>query len=53
VCTPEVPSLHLTREKLAFLKTMELDTRVSVVLNRSPNSLCLPHSRCRTFWACR
>jgi len=34
VCTPEVPSLHLTREKLAFLKTMELDTRVSVVLNR-------------------
>jgi len=34
VCTPEVPSLHLTREKLAFLKTMDLDTRVSVVLNR-------------------
>lgn len=34
VCTPEVPSLHLTREKLAFLKTLDLDTRVSVVLNR-------------------
>jgi pilus assembly protein CpaE len=34
VCTPEVPSLHLTREKLAFLRSLELDSRVSVVLNR-------------------
>jgi pilus assembly protein CpaE len=34
VCTPEVPSLHLTREKLAFLKTLDLADRVSVVLNR-------------------
>lgn len=34
VCTPEVPSLHLTREKLAFLRGLDLDTRVSVVLNR-------------------
>jgi len=43
VCTPEVPSLHLTREKLAFLKTMELDTRVAVVLNRvSKQSLLTP-----------
>jgi Flp pilus assembly CpaE family ATPase len=38
-----VPSLHLTREKLAFLKTMELDTRVAVVLNRvSKQSLLTP-----------
>jgi Flp pilus assembly CpaE family ATPase len=43
VCTPEVPSLHLTREKLAFLKTLDLDTRVSVVLNRvSKQSLLTP-----------
>src|ERR1700730_6057740 len=43
VCTPEMPSLHLTREKLAFLKTLELDTRVSVVLNRvSKQSLLTP-----------
>lgn len=34
VCTPEIPSLHLAREKLHFLKTLDLDTRVSVVLNR-------------------
>jgi pilus assembly protein CpaE len=43
VCTPEVPSLHLTREKLAFLKTLDLDSRVSVVLNRvSKQSLLTP-----------
>lgn len=34
VCTPEVPSLHLAREKLHFLRTFELQSRVSVVLNR-------------------
>jgi len=34
VCTPEIPSLHLAREKLNFLRTQDLDTRVSVVLNR-------------------
>jgi pilus assembly protein CpaE len=34
VCTPEIPSLHLAREKLHFLKTLDLDSRVSVVLNR-------------------
>jgi pilus assembly protein CpaE len=34
VCTPEIPSLHLAREKMAFLRTLDLDTRVSVVLNR-------------------
>jgi len=43
VCTPEVPSLHLTREKLAFLKSVDLDSRVSVVLNRvSKKSLLTP-----------
>jgi Flp pilus assembly CpaE family ATPase len=43
VCTPEVPSLHLTREKLAFLKTLDLDSRVSIVLNRvSKQSLLTP-----------
>lgn len=34
VCTPEIPSLHLTREKMHFLRNFDLDTRVSVVLNR-------------------
>ena len=34
VCTPEIPSLHLAREKLTFLRQVELDTRVAVVLNR-------------------
>ena len=34
VCTPEIPSLHLAREKMTYLKHFELDGRVSVVLNR-------------------
>lgn len=35
VCTPEIPSLHLAREKLQFLQQMDLGDRVSVLLNRS------------------
>ncbi len=34
VCTPEIPSLHLAREKHAFLKSLDLEDRVSVLLNR-------------------
>ncbi|HVO97518.1 MAG TPA: AAA family ATPase [Bryobacteraceae bacterium] len=34
VVTPEIPSLHLAREKLAFLRGFDLESRVSVVLNR-------------------
>lgn len=34
VCTQEVASLHLAREKIAFLRNFDLDTRVSIVLNR-------------------
>ncbi len=34
VCTPEIPSLHLAREKYAYLKSMDLEDRVSVLLNR-------------------
>ncbi len=34
VCTPEIPSLHLAREKMGFLKTVGLHQRVSVLLNR-------------------
>jgi pilus assembly protein CpaE len=35
VCTPEIPSLHLAREKLLYLKNFDLDARASVVLNRT------------------
>jgi pilus assembly protein CpaE len=34
VCTQEIPSLHLAREKMAFLRQMDLDSRVTVLLNR-------------------
>jgi len=35
VCTTELPSLHLCREKLAFLRSQDLSSRVSILLNRS------------------
>jgi pilus assembly protein CpaE len=34
VCTAELPSLHLAREKLAFLRSIELEDRVDIVMNR-------------------
>jgi pilus assembly protein CpaE len=37
VCTPEIPSLHLAREKYSFLKSLDLEDRVSVLLNRVSN----------------
>jgi pilus assembly protein CpaE len=35
VSTAELPSLHLAREKLAFLRSQDLDGRVRIILNRS------------------
>lgn len=34
VCTPEIPSLHLAREKYLYLKHLDLQDRVCVLLNR-------------------
>lgn len=34
VCTGEIPSLHLAREKMAFLKEQGLSARIAVILNR-------------------
>jgi pilus assembly protein CpaE len=34
VCTPEIPSLHLAREKMQYLRTLDLEGRISLVLNR-------------------
>lgn len=35
VCTPEISSLHLAREKYMYLKTLDLAGRVGVLLNRA------------------
>jgi pilus assembly protein CpaE len=35
VCTPELTSLHLAREKYNYLKTLDLGERVTVLLNRA------------------
>lgn len=34
VCTPEIPSLHLAREKYLYLRQLDLADRVSVLLTR-------------------
>jgi len=34
VCTPEIPSLHLAREKMSYLRSLDLADRISIVLNR-------------------
>jgi len=36
VCTSEIPSLHLAREKYLYLKQLDLGDRVAVLLNRCP-----------------
>jgi pilus assembly protein CpaE len=35
VCTPELPSLHLAREKLNYLRSQDLTGKVSILLNRA------------------
>jgi len=42
VCTPEVPSLHLAREKLTFLRSLELESRVRILLNREQRRSLIP-----------
>ena len=44
VCTPEIPSLHVAREKYLYLKQLDLSDRVSVLLNRcQKRPLITPH----------
>lgn len=42
VCTPEVPSLHLAREKLRFLRGLDLGGRVKILLNRAQRHTLIP-----------
>jgi pilus assembly protein CpaE len=35
VCTPELPSLHLAREKCRYLESLDLGDKVRILLNRS------------------
>jgi pilus assembly protein CpaE len=34
VCTPEIPSLHLAREKYLYLQQLDLHERICILLNR-------------------
>ena len=35
VCTPELPALHLARQKLEYLRSLGLEDRVAMMLNRA------------------
>lgn len=45
VTTQEIPALHLAREKAAYLNSLELGDRVSVVLNRCQKRGGVPEDR--------
>ena len=34
VCTPELPALHLARQKVEYLRSLDLEDRAALVLNR-------------------
>jgi pilus assembly protein CpaE len=42
VVTPEIPSLHLACERLSFLRSMELDSNVGVLVTRAKTLGALP-----------
>jgi Flp pilus assembly CpaE family ATPase len=44
VCTPELPSLHLARQRLEFLRGIELEDRVCLLLNRAQKRSLIPAS---------
>jgi len=35
ICTPEIPALHLAAQKLRYLHSLELGSRVQIILNRA------------------
>lgn len=44
VATPELPSLHLARQRVDFLRSQELESRVSLILNRAQRHPLIPTS---------
>jgi len=42
VCTPELPSLHLARQRLDFLRSLELEGRACLLLNRAQKKSLIP-----------
>ncbi|MFN9921325.1 MAG: CpaE family protein [Acidobacteriota bacterium] len=49
VVTPEIPSLHLAREKVAFLKDQGLQDKVAYILNRHAKSDLLQLEQIRSL----
>ena len=53
VCTPEIASLHLAREKMAFLRATGSGHPRVLVLNRWRRRRVSPKHRWRRSWALR
>jgi pilus assembly protein CpaE len=49
VCNPEPCSMFLGREKIAFLKTLGLGDRTSVIVNRADQAWAVPTERVEQF----
>jgi pilus assembly protein CpaE len=49
VCTPEVPALHLARERYAMLDALGLTSRVNVILNRWDDRQTISRSEVETM----
>jgi pilus assembly protein CpaE len=45
VCTPEIPSLYLAREKIMFLRVLDLEKRILLVLNRVGRKAVFPKAQ--------
>jgi Flp pilus assembly CpaE family ATPase len=41
VVQPDLPTVYLAREKVAFLRSMDLEERVGIILNRWHREACL------------
>ena len=53
VCTPEIPSLHLAREKYTYLQSLDLGDRISVLLNRTQRRGVISSEQVEKCWAFR
>ncbi|MBK9171080.1 MAG: hypothetical protein IPM24_26980 [Bryobacterales bacterium] len=52
VSTPELPSLHLAREKLRCLRAQDLDSKVAVILNRTQKSQQITTEEMEKLFGC-
>jgi Flp pilus assembly CpaE family ATPase len=53
VTTPEIPALHLARQKIQLLAGLDLADRVAVLLNRAQKRSIIPTEQIEELLGCR